>query len=47
MPGLQQILSKCPGLDIYVAAVDQELNAEGMISPGIGDCGDRLFLTFT
>lgn len=46
MPGLQQILSRCPGLDIYVAAVDQELNAEGMISPGIGDCGDRLFLTF-
>lgn len=47
MPGLQQILSKCPGLDIYVAAVDQELNDHGMISPGIGDCGDRLFLTFT
>lgn len=36
MPGLQKILRECPGLEIYVAAVDQELTKEGMISPGLG-----------
>jgi hypothetical protein len=37
MPGLQQIMRECPGLEIFVAAVDQELNERGYISPGVGD----------
>lgn len=37
MPGLQQIMRECPGLEIFVAAVDQELNDQGYISPGVGD----------
>lgn len=37
MPGLQQIMRECPGLSIFVAAVDQELNEQGYISPGVGD----------
>merc|ERR1712093_498610 len=45
MPGLRQILSECPGLEIYCAAVDQVLNDQGFISPGIGDAGDRIFST--
>jgi uracil phosphoribosyltransferase len=36
MPGLQTILKECPGLEIYVAAVDQELTKEGYINPGLG-----------
>ena len=36
MPGLQLVMKKCPGLGIYVAAVDQELTEKGMIRPGLG-----------
>ncbi|KAF3345733.1 hypothetical protein VdG2_05969 [Verticillium dahliae VDG2] len=31
--------------DIWVAGVDAEITAEGMLKPGLGDVGDRLFLT--
>ena len=30
-------------LDLYVAAVDPELNEKGYIVPGLGDAGDRAF----
>lgn len=33
------------GVDIWLAAVDEELTGEGMLKPGLGDVGDRLFLT--
>jgi len=45
MPGLQQIMRELPGLEIFVAAVDQELSKDGYIVPGIGDSGDRIFST--
>jgi uracil phosphoribosyltransferase len=32
-------------LDIFVAAVDERLNEQGYIVPGLGDAGDRLFGT--
>lgn len=32
-----------PGLPIYTAALDQRLNEQGYIVPGLGDAGDRLF----
>ncbi|KXH45820.1 uracil phosphoribosyltransferase [Colletotrichum salicis] len=31
--------------DIYIAGVDAELTSNGMLKPGVGDVGDRLFLT--
>ncbi|ROT42034.1 PRTase-like protein [Sodiomyces alkalinus F11] len=31
--------------EIWLAAVDPELTGQGMIKPGLGDIGDRLFLT--
>ncbi|KAK3375410.1 uracil phosphoribosyltransferase-domain-containing protein [Podospora didyma] len=33
------------GVDIWLAGVDQELTDKGMLKPGLGDVGDRLFLT--
>ncbi|MFV0289119.1 MAG: uracil phosphoribosyltransferase [Mycoplasmatales bacterium] len=43
--GLEFLKSKHPDIDIYVAAVDEELNDKGYITPGLGDAGDRLFGT--
>lgn len=41
-----EILKKAhPDIDIYTAAVDEGLNDNGYILPGLGDCGDRLFGT--
>ncbi|GJC95963.1 uracil phosphoribosyltransferase [Colletotrichum higginsianum] len=31
--------------EIWIAGVDAELTPEGMLKPGLGDVGDRLFLT--
>ncbi|AHC40060.1 uracil phosphoribosyltransferase [Mycoplasma ovis str. Michigan] len=39
------LTEKYPNLNIYVAAVDDELNSKGYIIPGAGDAGDRLFRT--
>ncbi|KAK3069419.1 hypothetical protein LTR53_012246 [Teratosphaeriaceae sp. CCFEE 6253] len=33
------------GVDLYVGGVDPETDEHGMIKPGLGDIGDRLFLT--
>lgn len=33
------------GVEIWTAGVDTELTPNGMIKPGVGDVGDRLFLT--
>lgn len=33
------------GVEIWVAGVDEELTDRGMLKPGLGDVGDRLFLT--
>lgn len=32
------------GVQIYVGAVDGRVDERGMIVPGVGDVGDRLFL---
>lgn len=34
-----------PDVDIYIAGLDEKLNEEGYIVPGLGDAGDRLFGT--
>jgi len=41
--GLAHIESHFPGLEIWVAAVDSRLTHDGLIFPGLGDTGDRLF----
>jgi len=33
------------GVEIWIGAVDGELTEKGMIKPGLGDVGDRLFGT--
>jgi uracil phosphoribosyltransferase len=44
--GLMKIgeMFKEDNVEIFVGAVDKELTDSGMIFPGIGDIGDRLFL---
>jgi len=43
--GLKRVTEAHPEIDIYVAAVDQRLNAQGYILPGLGDAGDKIFGT--
>ena len=43
--GIRQLESAHPDVDLYVAAVDQCLNDQGYILPGLGDAGDKLFGT--
>jgi uracil phosphoribosyltransferase len=45
-PGLRRAAEEwAEGTELWVGAVDQEVDKRGMIKPGIGDVGDRLFLT--
>ena len=39
------LLNKHPDVPIYTAKIDQGLNENGYIYPGLGDCGDRIFGT--
>ena len=41
--GLEALHAAHPDAKIYTAMLDQRLNAQGYILPGLGDCGDRLF----
>lgn len=43
--GIKAVQEAHPDVDIYVAAVDRELNDHAYIVPGLGDAGDRLFGT--
>lgn len=45
--GLQRAASQSQNgdLEVYVGGCDESLDAKGMIKPGLGDIGDRLFLT--
>jgi uracil phosphoribosyltransferase len=43
--GIHRVQEEHPDVDIYIAAVDEKLNAHGYIVPGLGDAGDRLFGT--
>lgn len=42
---LQKLNMAYPGLVIYAAAIDEILNENGYIVPGLGDAGDRTFGT--
>lgn len=43
--GIQRVHHDHPDVDIYCAALDEELNDHGYIVPGLGDAGDRIFGT--
>jgi uracil phosphoribosyltransferase len=43
--GLKRIQQLHPEVDIYVAAIDDHLNEQGYILPGLGDAGDKIFGT--
>jgi uracil phosphoribosyltransferase len=43
--GVQYMDDHFPGVTIYAAALDDHLNEDGYIIPGLGDAGDRIFGT--
>lgn len=43
--GIEFVQKAHPDVDIYVAGIDEKLNENGYIVPGLGDAGDRLFGT--
>ena len=43
--GIDFVKNAHPDVDIYVAGIDEKLNENGYIVPGLGDAGDRLFGT--
>lgn len=43
--GIEAVQKQHPDVDIHVAAVDDHLNDQGYIIPGLGDAGDKLFGT--
>ncbi len=43
--GVERLQKDHPDVPIYLAALDEKLNENGYIVPGLGDCGDRLFGT--
>ncbi|KAI1799212.1 PRTase-like protein [Daldinia bambusicola] len=44
--GVRRAAEEWPeAVEIWVAGVDAELTPNGMLKPGVGDVGDRLFLT--
>lgn len=46
VPGVIKAAEEWPeGTEIWIGGVDDQLTDTGMIKPGLGDIGDRLFLT--
>lgn len=43
--GIKRVEAEHPDVDIYVASVDERLNENGYILPGLGDAGDKIFGT--
>jgi uracil phosphoribosyltransferase len=44
-PALKQLSEAYPALQIYAAGIDEALDENGFIVPGLGDAGDRAFGT--
>ena len=44
-PALQRLGETYPAIQIYTATIDEALNENGFIVPGLGDAGDRAFET--
>ena len=43
--GLEAVTNKFPDVEIYTAHIDDHLNENAYICPGLGDAGDRIFGT--
>lgn len=43
--GIAKVQEAHPDVDIFVAAIDERLNENAYIVPGLGDAGDRIFGT--
>lgn len=43
--GIEAFTKAHPDVDVYCAALDEKLNENGYIIPGLGDAGDRIFGT--
>jgi len=43
--GIKKVQDAHPDVDIYIAAVDDHLNENAYIVPGLGDAGDRIYGT--
>ena len=41
--GIKRVLDAHPDVTIFTASIDQGLNANGYIVPGLGDAGDKIF----
>jgi uracil phosphoribosyltransferase len=43
--GLDLLGRRFPGLTVHVVAIDERLDSNAYILPGLGDAGDRMFGT--
>ena len=43
--GMQKLKERAPNMNLIVAQIDEHLNKDAFIVPGIGDFGDRYFGT--
>ncbi len=43
--GVERLKKEHPDIDIYIGALDEKLNENGYILPGLGDAGDRIYGT--
>ncbi len=43
--GIAAVQREHPDVDLYIACVDERLNEDKYIVPGLGDAGDRIFGT--
>lgn len=43
--GVKRVQAEHPDIDIYIAALDDHINENAYIVPGLGDAGDRIFGT--
>lgn len=42
--GVRRVAGTWEGVEVWVGGVDGRVNEKGMIVPGLGDIGDRLFV---
>jgi uracil phosphoribosyltransferase len=43
--GIERVIKDHPDVSVYIGCVDEKLNEQGYIIPGLGDAGDRIFGT--
>jgi len=43
--GIERLQKECPEIQVHTCVIDQCLNENHFIVPGLGDAGDRIFNT--